>query len=86
MTLYELAEVMDAELVCRRYPKQNGRWMAELEYAEVKGDGVLISAYGNGDTPQAAMSDYLKHIRGQVLVRYATSKRTEFHVPNDLIL
>lgn len=66
--LQEFADIIRKELIIRRYPNQANRWTCQFENSNIKGDGVLIGTYGNGNTPAKAMKDYDSKIRGQVLI------------------
>ncbi len=61
-------------------------WQCAFDDCEVKGDGVLTSAWGGGSTPQEAMNNYTDAIRGKTLVVAAASARREFFVPTTLEL
>ena len=50
------------------------RCYATLEHIEVKGDSVLISAYGDGATPEEAIINYYNQIVGKTLVCNAYGK------------
>ena len=59
-----------------------GRYMASFEDAEVKDGSVLISTFGNGDTPEEAISDYARQIEGKLMVIDAFKpNRNEIWVP-----
>lgn len=59
------------------------QWYATTRF-ELKGNGVLIGAAGNGDTPEAAVEDYKHRIRGQILVNDARNGgRIEIQCPNE---
>lgn len=62
------------------------RFIASFKHAEVKGDGVLSSMYGDGDTPEVAITNYAQQIRGETLVINAyTQQRREVRCPNEWI-
>ena len=65
------------------------RWSASFEYAEViehAGSCMLASLYGNAETPDKALDDYVRKIRGKILVFNAwdADKRREYKVPEHL--
>lgn len=63
------------------------RYYACFEYTEAKGDGVLISLCGDGDTEREAMVNYAKQIAGTTLVIHAyTDERKEIKVPETLTI
>ncbi len=86
MTIYEFADVIGRDLVIRRYANQGGRWTAEFDGAELKDapdSGFLAGVYGNGVSPEDALSDYLECIKGKWLVFDAYGKhRREYNVPD----
>jgi hypothetical protein len=82
MNIYEFADVINKELIITRYPQQNGRFVADLEYAEVKDDGMLVSSGGEGQNPIEALNNYAAQISGKTIVFDAYgSKRREYLVP-----
>ena len=86
MNIADYCDALSLELRVLRYPNQDGRWCARFEYCETKdtpGSGMLASTYGDGKTPEAAISDYVDKIRGKILVVDAMSSllRREYAVP-----
>lgn len=58
------------------------RYYASFEHCEVKGDGVLIGEFGNGETPEEAMENYAKRISNKRLVLLIPGKdRFELKAP-----
>ena len=87
MNISEYCDTINVNLVVRRYHNQKERWSASIENAEVKQNGCLLGAYGNGNTPMGAIADYIKQIRGETIVLNAMSElRREFTVPSSLEL
>ena len=85
MTIYELGDMMNADLVLRRYAMQGNRWMAMFEHGEIKDGCCLAGICGNSKTPQGAITDYVRQIRGRVIVFDAwDGKRREYGVPDTL--
>ena len=85
MTIEEFADVVCRDLIIRRYSNQNNRYLAEFERAEIKDGILLIGKYGTGNSPSAAIEDYVKSIRGKCIVFDAyNNARSEFYVPNNL--
>jgi hypothetical protein len=85
------ADALNLEIEISRYPNQNNRYTAKLRGVETKDnpeDGCLTGTYGNGTSPWAAMADYVKQIRGKILVVDAMNKerRQMYVVPKDLEL
>ncbi len=90
MNIEELADILDLEIIIRRYPQQNNRYTAEFQNTETKEskkDSCLCGTFGNGITPIKALNDYTGLISNKWLIVDATSKnRREFKVPSNLIL
>lgn len=87
MTIEEFADVIQTDLLIRRYSNQQNRYTCCFERSEVKISGGLLGAHGNGKSVALAISDYIDQIRGQCLVIGAYSKeRREFGVPESLTL
>ncbi len=91
MTIGELADILELELIIRRYPNQQGRYCAKFEGAEIKEDkhsSILISVHGNAYSPLGAIDNYINDIRGKWMVINAASpdERREFSIPNSLTL
>ena len=89
MNIEEYADILNIQLRITYYPNQNGRWTASFEGVETKADassGILDSTYGNAESPDEAINDYVEKIRGRLLVINATGgdKRREFIVPATL--
>lgn len=58
------------------------RYFACFQHCELKCDGMLIGAYGNGDTPEEAMKDYAKRISGKALAFFDPDQgRHDLQVP-----
>ena len=59
------------------------RFYAHFKKCEVKGYGVLISTYGNGATPDAAVEHYARKIELTTLVcnAFSSKNRKEIQVP-----
>ena len=89
MTIEELADVINVDLIIRRYANQTNRYIAEFEHTEIKNskdDRILAGIYGNSTSPAKAIQDYIENITGKWLVIDAGSKdnRREFGVPATL--
>lgn len=87
MSILDYADVLNVNIVTMYYPNQNTRFCAHFEYAEIRtGSAGLLSEHGNGETPQAAINDYLNKIKGKLLILNAMSKdlRREFTVPTQI--
>ena len=88
MTLMELADFLDLDLIIRRYANQKGRFTAQLEHVEVKDtkESIMLgSGYGNGISPEEAIEDYVENIKGKWFIVDAIKlTRKEYKVPDDL--
>lgn len=62
---------------------ENSRYYAHFTGCETRENGCLVAEFGNGATPDEAMSAYAQAISGKRLVWRATSSvdRREFYVP-----
>jgi hypothetical protein len=69
-SLQQLADLYALDLhVYERSGEGNlPRFYASFESVETKEPGVLVSTYGNGDTPEQAVADYAHQLSGRVLV------------------
>lgn len=85
-SIYVIADLIDKDIIFRRYANQNNRWTANFENAEIKEGGTLVSAYGNGDSAFAALDAYVKEIAGKVLIfnAFSVDQRVIFTMPKDL--
>ena len=85
-SIFLIADLLNVELVVRRYPNQDGRWCCRFHHAEVMEDGLLRSASGNSAVLIEAIEDYCKQIAGKrVAFDAMSSTRREFVMPVDLV-
>ncbi len=85
MKLTTIADLLNEQIRITYYPNQRNRWSASFERGEIGERAVLIGAYGNGPTPEAAIAEYAKQIAGKRIVFAAmTDNRREFVMPEDL--
>jgi hypothetical protein len=85
VNLFVFLDSIDCDLELRRYANQNGRWLAQIEHADIKEGCILSGSFGTGSNPEQAIDDYVQQIRGKLLVIDATSdKRREIRVPDSL--
>jgi hypothetical protein len=85
----EYADALNLEIEITRYPCQNNRYTAKFRGVETKDnpdDGILTGTYGNGTTPQQAMMEYVRAIRGKTIVVDAKERRRSYLVPMELDL
>lgn len=85
MTIYEFAEAHDLtmEVRERRYPVCDpARYYASFKGVEIMKDCFLVGMFGNGRTPEEAITNYAKEISLQRLVFDPFRKsRREIAVP-----
>ena len=84
--LFTFLDIIDCSLYLCRYANQDNRWMAQIERAEIKEGSILSGNYGTGKTPDQAINDYIKQIKGKLIVINATSDkyRREYVVPTNI--
>lgn len=84
MKITEMSRTFDKKLNIS-YPDVNGKWMAEFTSGEVMDNGMLSSNCGRGDSPYAALKDYVRKIAGKRMAFNAhTDRRIELEIPRDL--
>ncbi|TSC88875.1 MAG: hypothetical protein G01um10143_772 [Parcubacteria group bacterium Gr01-1014_3] len=84
MTIFELAELIDADLVVTK-TDENG-YYAKFEHGELTDGSILMSECGRGRSPNGAIREYIQKIRGQRLVIDAYKEtRREFVIPVTLV-
>jgi len=90
VSIYTLADLLDANIELMRYANQDNRWAAQFENCvtkDKKSDSVVTGTYGNGKTPEDAIKNYAASIAGKVLVFDAFgSDRKEFVAPASLTI
>ena len=89
MKLTEYADIINCGLEITYHENQNTRWSATFKDSETLerfGGHILSSTYGNGNSPDTALIDYIHKITGKVLVinAFRKDKRREFKVPESL--
>jgi len=84
MNIFEFADVIGKDLILRRYENQSGRWTCQFERGEIKDGIFLVGEYGNGQTPDEAIQDYVEKIRGTRIVFSGYGERHEYNVSNTL--
>ncbi len=85
MNISEFADMIDQDIIIHRYSSQNGRWSASFDHGEIKEGIMLRGEYGDGLSPNEALSTYARKIRGKKIVFDAyKERRKEFTVPTDL--
>jgi hypothetical protein len=78
------------ELVVKERARDRGklkRWYASTPPGlslETQNGGILTGTYGDGDTPEEAVDDFARNIRGKRLVKNAyKDDRREFCAPSE---
>jgi hypothetical protein len=88
MKLNAFCDKNDLELELRRFANQKGRWLAKItggEFKTTEGSSILQGIYGSGTTPNEAIKDFVRQIKGMHMVVYAcTSRRFELPIPKNL--
>jgi hypothetical protein len=85
MTIYEFADIINRDIEVKRFANQKDRWIAKFSSCDIKGDSVLIGAYGDAKSPIGAIQDYVRQIRNKTLVFDAMGKRQEYNVPEKIL-
>lgn len=70
MKFEDFANANGLEIVVRERPGSIGtmaQFYAKFRGVEVMEPGVLVSAYGNGATPEAAINDYKNELLGKYI-------------------
>ena len=83
ITLQDFCDILSLEINIKYYPNQNGRWSASIKGAEMKEKSSscgLLSEYGSGKSPEAAINDYISKIIGKLMVINATGDDRREHV------
>ena len=81
MDILYLADALNKPISIKYHPNQDGRFTVSFDgLAEIVGDGVLTSAYGDGKNAIFAMNNYTKSIQGKRL-RFDGDKSQEFDIP-----
>lgn len=84
MNFKELAELLGVTLEVKYYHDQR-RFTAKLQDVEIMDSVFLTSAYGDGNTPEEAISYYVDRIKGtRIVIGGYTDKRREFQIPKSL--
>jgi hypothetical protein len=90
MNIEEYADALNLQIKLTYYPNQNNRWCASFEYCEFKDSpesSMLVNYHGNGVSPYMAISNFVKMIKGKVLVHDGMgANRREYRVPETLTM
>lgn len=96
MTIFEVAEMLNLDIVTRRYSGQGGRMIASfsctnfegsslVEFKDKESSGVLSSSHGSGYSYDSAIENFCEEIAGKILVVNAMGKeRSEYKLPDQL--
>ncbi len=84
-TIRKFARQHGLEFIIRERPEPKGsemRYSASFRNCEIKEAAILISAFGNGKTPNEAIRDYANEISlRRIVIGAFTSFRKEIEVP-----
>jgi len=87
MKLQEYCDTLNIEIRIIYYPNQDNRWSAAFNCCEVSEGSMLISQYGDGNSPDEAIREYINCIEGKKIVFNAGSDDSrEYVVPKGIIL
>lgn len=70
-SLYRFADIIDKELIVRRYPNKDNYFLAEFDGSNIKNDNqdiMLRGIFGRGKNPESALVDYAKSIEGKIII------------------
>jgi len=85
MTLEQFADLHNLQMEVHERGRPEGdpaRYYAHFAHCEVVGDGVLISEFGDGSTPEEAIACYAEQITlKRIVIGAYTSERRELSVP-----
>lgn len=89
MTLERFADYYGLTMVVRERGADRvrgvSRYYACLAGVELMRDGMLCSAFGDGDTPEEAIGEHVKRIAGsRIAIGAHTAERRNIDVPTDL--
>ena len=85
ITLYDLADLIGAEIKMSR--PNNGRvvWMATLGYWEIRENSSIVSGIcGYGNTPKETLANLTEQIKGKSIETSNGENRKSFNVPQGL--
>ena len=92
MTLYDLATLINKQIEILHRPSEtldsSSLWYAKLDDVEIKDGAILSGSFGNGRTPEEALQNYVKELKGQKIVidAFSKDKRTVLDLPSTLTL
>lgn len=89
MTIYDIADLMDVEIIITRFANQKDRWICQFKNCDTKDrsdEPILTGTYGTGNDPASAIVNYVLAIRSKILVFNAAdpNKRRELKIPKNL--
>lgn len=87
ININEYCDLIGVNLVINYYHNQNNRWCANFDKCEIKQGDLLISTFGDGNSPIEAINEWINKIKGKTMVlrAYDDINMKEFIVPDDLI-
>jgi hypothetical protein len=86
LKIEDFAVIIQVPLRIRqRINKDIPPWLCSFERGEIKQGCMLSGIYGDGSTPDEAIRDYARQVKGQILiVGAATQNRREYFVPESI--
>jgi len=83
MNIYDLADVLDRNLIITRQANNINAFRVGFGHCEIKQGTLLIGAYGRGNTVKEALNSFTRQISRQTLVFDVVypDYRVEFVVP-----
>ena len=82
MKLTDYANAINKDLKMTYYANQESPWRISIDGLEIMDEGLLVSRFGHGQTPDEAILDYSELLSGEFIVFNPYSQdRVEFTVP-----
>lgn len=85
LTIHDLADLIGADIIVKRFPNQESRWIAMFDGWQVReNDSIVSGTYGSGNTPENALASYVDEIKGKRIETIRREDRQTFIVPKTL--
>lgn len=85
MKLGQFADIIGKDLNIKRYANQKKQFTCSFDSSDVLEGRVFHKVYGNGDSIESAIADYVQQVRGKKLVFNAMKEDSmECNVPETL--
>lgn len=86
-SIYLIADLIEAHLICTRHDNQGGRWTAMFEGWQVRENDTIVSGeFGDGSSVEAAIVDYCRKIEGRNIETTSKVNRRSFKMPAKLTI